>query len=300
MTWKIRDWDGTFENNKSRILKAPTWVSWPVRKDSESFVFLTRSPLFLQAFGLFALLVQLAARQSPRGFLRDDRGDITPERIARRYNTDPKTTAKAWELLASPDVGWIENANPETPRHEVPDSGTISTPSAALLICNPSSPSSTSDTQPAAAVVSAERVAPKLSDVPPGFAEWWQLYPSENGRKGDKKACVKKWEAEGLEARSVEVVKALKKFVKSSKWKELNGQYIPAPLVWLNRGLYDNPPPSDLIPHTRRMTNAEVLALDKSFGQGPAIEPPRRAIAPQTLPEGGSSNGTQQGGSNGK
>ena len=140
----------------------------------------------------------------------------------------------------------------------------------------------------------------RADSIPPGFAEWWQLYPSENGRKGDKKACVKKWEAEGLEARSVEVVKALKKFVKSSKWKELNGQYIPAPLVWLNRGLYDNPPPAALIPHTRRMTNAEVLALDKSFGQGPAIEPPRSAIGPQTLPEGGSSNGMAHGGSNAK
>ena len=145
----------------------------------------------------------------------------------------------------------------------------------------------------------AEKTRPTGADLP-GFAEWWGLYPSENGRKGDKKACVKKWVVDGLEPRAAEVIKALRKFVKSSKWKEQGGQFIPAPLVWLNRGQYENPPPTEMHPLAKRVTYADYLKLEASFGQGPAIEPPSRAFDATTLPEGGLDTRTQQGGSNGK
>jgi len=112
MAYTIRDWDDTFENYRSRELKAPNYVSWPVRKDSESFQRLVRKPGGALAFGVFAYLVQLAARCNPRGTLRDDRGDITADRIAFRLGISEKDATASLNLLASKDVAWVVDTTP--------------------------------------------------------------------------------------------------------------------------------------------------------------------------------------------
>lgn len=127
------------------------------------------------------------------------------------------------------------------------------------------------------------------------FDRFWKVYP----KRVQKKAAMKAWEANGCDAILDQIVRKVKKWAKSDDWTKEGKQYCPYPATWLNNHQWNDDDPVDPLAHLRkRMTNAEVLALDKSFGQGPAIEPPRRAIVPQTLPEGGSSNGTPQGGSN--
>jgi hypothetical protein len=150
MTYQIKHWNETFENNKSREIKEPKYVAWPVRRDSEGFQHLSRLPNFLQAFGLFALLVQLAARQSPRGVLRDDRGDITPERIAKRYGVPVPEAQAAFDSLTDEDVGWIVPVGADAPAPSVdapaPSVDAPAPPAhqparSAALSSNPSPPS---------------------------------------------------------------------------------------------------------------------------------------------------------------
>jgi len=143
MAHEIRGWNKVFENNKSREILEPKYVAWPVRKDSEGFQHLSRLPNFLEAFGLFGLLVQLAARHNPRGILQDDRGDLTPARIARRYGISLKSVEAAWDSLASEDVAWLVPASADRPApsaHPPAPPADQAAPSAALS-SNPSPPS---------------------------------------------------------------------------------------------------------------------------------------------------------------
>lgn len=143
MTYQIKHWNETFENNKSREINDPKYVAWPVRRDSEGFQHLSRLPNFLQAFGLFALLVQLAARQRPRGVLRDDRGDITPERIAKRYGVPVPEAQAAFDALTDEDVGWIVpvSADAPAPSVDAPAPPAHQPARSAALSSNPSPPS---------------------------------------------------------------------------------------------------------------------------------------------------------------
>lgn len=106
--WAIKDWSRVFENYRSREIKGPlTWVAFPIRQDSEGFVTLMRLPNGLETFAVFTLLVQVAARCPQRGVLSDDKGEITPERFARRFSVDPEVIRKAFEALSSTDIGWL-------------------------------------------------------------------------------------------------------------------------------------------------------------------------------------------------
>lgn len=291
MTYAIKGWDETFENNKSRAIVSPSYVAWPVRRDSEAFQHLSRMTNFLEAFGLFALLVQLAARQNPRGVLKDDRGDITPERLAKRYGKPVKTLKEAWESLANADVGWLFEleGTQEAPSARPPAPSALTETLCVALSSTPSLPSPPSNPTP----------TESLFDPAAGFVDFWKLYPS-NGRKGDKKDCLRVWTKEKLGLRHAEVVKALKKFIKCPQWKDQDGKFIPAPLVFLNRALYDDPPATVLHPLARRITAEEFRKLDASFGVGPAIEKPTGVPIPQTHTETPPDIGTQQGGSNAK
>lgn len=147
--------------------------------------------------------------------------------------------------------------------------------------------------EPAAAVLVGGQE--QIPETP--FDKFWKAYPKRVA-KGD---AIKAWKANGCDAIVDTIVRKVKKYAKTDDWTKEGRKFCPYPASWLNSKRWNDDDPVDPLAHLRkRMTNAEVLALDKSFGQGPAIEPPRRAIGPQTLPEGGSSNGIAHGGSNGK
>ena len=74
--YAIKDWNSVFENNKSRTFDTPSYVNWPVRRDSEAFATLMHDASGIAAFGIFGALVQWMGKRPASvrkyGILADD------------------------------------------------------------------------------------------------------------------------------------------------------------------------------------------------------------------------------------
>lgn len=71
----------------------------------------------------------------------------------------------------------------------------------------------------------------KPDDIPPGFAEFWEVWPKSD-RKVAKADCLKKWKAKGLENIAERIVEHVEACKQTRKW--LDG-YEPAPLTYINQ-----------------------------------------------------------------
>jgi len=74
---------------------------------------------------------------------------------------------------------------------------------------------------------------PKGVEVPSGFAEFWKTWPSTD-RKQAKGKCLDAWKKAHAERDAAVILAHVEKLKSSGDWKRDSGQYIPAPLVYLN------------------------------------------------------------------
>ena len=77
--------------------------------------------------------------------------------------------------------------------------------------------------------------------VPCRFDEFWQAWPS-GIRKIARKQCLDKWMTHKCDEVFDEVMRGLDAWKSSDEWKKSGGQYIPAPLVWLNQNRWESGP----------------------------------------------------------
>jgi hypothetical protein len=77
--------------------------------------------------------------------------------------------------------------------------------------------------------------------TPSRFEEFWSAWP-QHDRKQDKVKCRRRWEAANLDALADAILAALERFKQSRDWLKDRGQYIPAPIVWLNNNRWETPP----------------------------------------------------------
>jgi uncharacterized protein YdaU (DUF1376 family) len=70
--------------------------------------------------------------------------------------------------------------------------------------------------------------------LPDGFEDWWQEFPP-TPRKVAKAQCAAKWKRQGCDQNPASVLAALRAAKASDEWTKDGGQFIPAPLVWLNQ-----------------------------------------------------------------
>lgn len=73
---------------------------------------------------------------------------------------------------------------------------------------------------------------------PPGFARFWLVWPKSR-RKESRGECLKAWKRAGAEAAADEIVAHVERLKASHDWTKDNGQFIPAPLVYLNQRRWD-------------------------------------------------------------
>lgn len=109
-------------------------------------------------------------------------------------------------------------------RPAVRDSGILFHPASPISIPNPIlTPRTTSTTQ-----------------EPDGFLVFWAIYPPN--RKAARKQCLNKWRTQNCEPMADEILASLRAWIKSPDWTRDGGQYIPAPLVWLNQARWEAQP----------------------------------------------------------
>lgn len=71
-----------------------------------------------------------------------------------------------------------------------------------------------------------------------GFDLFWEEWPAHK-RKVAKVQCLKKWESKGCAAIADDVMRSLRAHKASFDWLKSGGEYIPAPLVWLNQARWE-------------------------------------------------------------
>ena len=83
-----------------------------------------------------------------------------------------------------------------------------------------------------------ETSSAKADNACPGFDRFWKAWP-KHFRKTGKTKCQAIWKRQGLEARTEQVLLAVKQDKGSPKWEEDGGQYVPMPSTWLNGCRWD-------------------------------------------------------------
>jgi len=104
----IRNWDGNFENSASRQRETLYWVPTPIKHDGEHFIEMMEQRNGAEIFGVWNVLVQLAARCPKRGYLVKASGEaFTEKSIASRTRMKLASIKRGLGyLLARTD--WIE------------------------------------------------------------------------------------------------------------------------------------------------------------------------------------------------
>jgi len=70
------------------------------------------------------------------------------------------------------------------------------------------------------------------------FAEFWSTYPNCK-RKGSKSKCDDLWTKRGYDNLADQILGHLQSMAESDDWTKMEGQFVPAPLVYLNKQPWD-------------------------------------------------------------
>lgn len=107
---RVKDWDEHFERAQSRKVEGPlSWVAIPTRQDGLKFNRLMAKQNASSLFGVFILMLEIAARSTPRGTFRRAHGDLMTTRdLAEMSGLRPHVVENALKVLMSNEIGWIE------------------------------------------------------------------------------------------------------------------------------------------------------------------------------------------------
>jgi hypothetical protein len=230
--YQIRNWISLYERYNTRDREGPLpWVSLPTSFEGCSFEVLIHEKDGLRAFGIFVMLVQMAGRRSKdeRGILEDDLGPITPAKFAKKWLLPIDEVEHAFALLKSSEVMFID----QTPIAKTQcntggvDGGQVGAGWGA-----------DGGTVPEERIGEDRKREKRKLDPPPGFIRFWQAWPSHH-RKDDKQKCIRKWISNDLEALTEVIVEDVTRRRTSIDWTKDNGQFIPAPLTYINKGTWE-------------------------------------------------------------
>ena len=228
--YQIRNWTTLFERYNTRDREGPLpWVSFPTSFEGCAFDVLIQEPDGMFAFAVFVMLVQMAGRRSrdDRGILEDDVGPITPAKFAKKWRLPIERVEPAFELLKSKDVMFIDSLVAAENRGNLREAD--GTPMGHRWDAQSRTPRE-------------ERRGKKnredKKDPPPGFVRFWETWPSHH-RKADKQKCIRKWITHDLEALTEIIVQDVMRRRTSLDWTKDNGQFIPAPLSYINKGAWE-------------------------------------------------------------
>ena len=70
------------------------------------------------------------------------------------------------------------------------------------------------------------------------FEDFWAAWP-KSVRKGGKSTCLAKWNKLKLDAQADQIIKHVVWMKTTDAWKKSNGDFIPAPLVYINQMRWD-------------------------------------------------------------
>ena len=108
------------------------------------------------------------------------------------------------------------------------------------------------------------------------FEAFWAAWPKST-RKGGKSTCLAKWNKMKLDTQADQIIKHVEWMKTTDAWTKQNGEFIPAPLVYINQMRWDGAE----IPETPEVTvNVNVVFKDKALEK---IEQDRQKAVPMPV-----------------
>lgn len=80
-------------------------------------------------------------------------------------------------------------------------------------------------------------------DAPPGFAGFWEAWPNTD-RKQAMGKCLEAWKKASAERDAAVILAHVQSMKSSPTWAKNGGEYIPAPLVYLNQRRWEGASPA--------------------------------------------------------
>lgn len=131
-------------------------------------------------------------------------------------------------------------------------------------------------------VVGAVDTPPPPAEAGGAFGQFWDLWPKHQ-RKVARKQCEDKWRTKGCEAVADQVLAALEIWKGSEAWAKHGGEFIPAPLVWLNQSRWEALPEASapsVAPSITVPSNAAELTKAQQEAEAARLaDPAARAAA---------------------
>lgn len=93
-------------------------------------------------------------------------------------------------------------------------------------------------------------IADKSAKSPVGFDQFWKTWPT-NERKQAKGQCLRAWTKARAEDSSAQILAHVQALKKNTAWLKDDGQYVPAPLLYLNQRRWEG---ADIDDHTQPNT----------------------------------------------
>ncbi len=107
------------------------------------------------------------------------------------------------------------------------------------------------------------------TDAFSGFSQFWEIWPSSS-RKSGRAKCREAWQRHKLEEVSAQIVAHVRFMARSVDWTKKAGEFIPAPLTYLNGRRWDG---ADLSPPAPGTGEADrpVLHADDDLRVGASV-----------------------------
>lgn len=106
--YQIRDWDRTYENNRTRELKQLAWVPIPNKQDGDGYTAIMSLENGPAIFGAWIACVQIASRCDPRGTLvRDGGKPHDSHSLARMSRMPAGLIEEMLSALSGEDINWL-------------------------------------------------------------------------------------------------------------------------------------------------------------------------------------------------
>lgn len=105
--YRIKDWE-PFETAQSKNYKTLNWVCLTNKHDGGSYRRLMARDDAMTIYAAWLMIVQVASKCSPRGTLINDGKPITAEDIHFKTGGPIEAFEKAFEILSSPEIDWLE------------------------------------------------------------------------------------------------------------------------------------------------------------------------------------------------
>lgn len=299
MVFAIKDWNHNFEVSQSKRVKngrSLTWVAMPTKHDGKGLRRILRgcskddrsvlgeySETHQQIlvcgpalYGVWCLLVQLAAKMPTRGVFMDEDGALTAEDLADSIGIDPTYVKTTISFCLGERMKWIQlislnedcntrstlGADSEQTRRTVDRSvptGQDRTGQDRTISPLPPSGGNEVVVSKEKRISKAQMEKLKYEDFP-GFEVWWQAYPNPTG----KRKAFEVWVRRNLEDEDQEcLLKVLAIHCALPEWRKDGGSFVPHGATYLNQRR-DEDVPEEL-----------KVSLGLKLMQGPKIERPR-------------------------